>query len=91
MRCMQRTNVYLTEGQTRYLEARADAIGTTRSAVLRDIIDDAAARPVMLDDEVKRAFAALADEYAEVSARLFADDPHLSVDPLEDDLRAPHG
>ena len=46
---------------------------------------DAAARPVGLDDEVKRAFAALADEYAEVSARLFADDPHLSVDRLDDD------
>ena len=85
LRCMQRTNVYLTEGQTRYLEARAEATGTTRSAVLRNIIDDAAARPVVLDDEVKRAFAALADEYAEVSARLFADDPDLSVDPLEDD------
>ena len=84
-RCMQRTNVYLTEGQTRYLEARADATGTTRSAVLRNSIDDAAARPAALDEEVKRAFAALADEYAEVSARLFADDPHLSVDPVEDD------
>lgn len=85
LRCMQRTNVYLTESQTRYLEARADATGTTRSAVLRDIIDDAAARPVVLDEEVKRAFAALADEYADVCARLFADDPDLSVDPLDDD------
>lgn len=85
MWCMQRTNVYLTEGQARYLEARADATGTTRSSVLRNIIDDAAARPAMLDEEVKRAFAALADEYADVSARLFADDPHLSVDPLDDD------
>ena len=85
LRCMQRTNVYLTERQTRYLEARADAAGTTRSAVLRDIIDDAAARPAVLDNEVKRAFAALADDYAEVSARLFADDPDLSVDPLDHD------
>ena len=77
--------MYLTEGQTRYLAARADATGTTRSAVLRNIIDDDAARPATLDDEVKRAFAALADEYADMSARLFADDPHLSVDPVEDD------
>ena len=77
--------MYLTEDQTRYLEARADAAGTTRSAVLRNIIDDAAARPVVLDEQVKRAFAALVDEYADVSARLFADDPDLSVDPLEDD------
>ena len=82
---MQRTNVYLTKDQTRYLEARADATGTTRSAVLRNIIDDAAARPIVLDEEIRRAFAALADEYAEVSARLFADDPDLSVDPLDDD------
>lgn len=75
--------MYLTEGQTRYLEARAEATGTNRSAVLRNIIDDAAARPAVLDDEVKRAFAAFADEYAEISARLFADDPDLSVDPLD--------
>ncbi len=76
--------MYLTEGQTRYLEARADATGTTRSAILRNIIDDAAAQPVVLDEEVKQAFAALADEYAEVSARLFAGDPHVSVDPPDD-------
>lgn len=42
-----------------------------------------ASRSAMLDEEVKRAFAALADEYADVSARLFANDPHLSVDPPE--------
>ena len=46
------------------------------------MIDDAAARPVVLDEQVKRAFASLADEYADVSARLFADDPDLGVDPL---------
>ena len=84
--CMRRTNVYLTEGQTRYLEARANAAGTTRSAVLRNIIDDAAARPAVLDDEVKQAFATLADDYADVAARLFADDPDLAVDPVDDDL-----
>ena len=36
-----------------------------------------------LDEEVKRAFAVLAKEYADVSARLFADDPDLRVDPVE--------
>lgn len=77
--------MYLTEGQTRYLKARAEATGTTRSAVVRHIIDDAAAPSSVLDDEVKRAFAALAEEYAEVCARLFADDPDLSVDPVEYD------
>ena len=44
---------------------------------------NAAREAVVLDDEVKRAFVALADDYAEVSARLFHDDPDLSVDPLE--------
>jgi len=55
-----------------------------RRRAQRNIIDDAAARPA-LDEEIKRAFAVLANEYAEVSARLFADDPDLSVDPLDDD------
>lgn len=77
--------MYLTEGQTRYLEARAEATGTTRSAVLRSIIEDAAAQPARLDEEVERAFAALAEEYVEVSARLFANDRDLGVDPVEDD------
>ena len=49
------------------------------------MIDGIAPRPVILDDEVKRAFTALADEYAEVCARLFADDPSLGVDPLGED------
>ena len=42
-------------------------------------------QPARLDEEVKRAFAALAEEYVEVSARLFANDPDLGVDPVEDD------
>lgn len=80
---MRKTSVYLTESQTRYLEARANATGTTRSAVLRSIIDNAVAEPAVLDEEVKRAFAALAEEYTDLSAQLFADDPDLSVAPLD--------
>ena len=83
IRCMQRTNIYLTSAQTEYLDARAVAAGTTRSAVLRGIIDDAAAQPVTLDAEIQRAFAELADEYHKVSKRLFKDDPLLGIDPID--------
>ena len=62
----------------------ADSGAHPQRRAQRNIIHDAAARPV-LDEEIKRAFSVLADEYAEVSARLFADDPDLSVEPVEDD------
>lgn len=80
---MQRTNIYLTEAQTEYLRARAAAAGTTRSAVLRELIDSAAAQPVTLDAEIQRAFAELADNYGEVAKRLFGDDPELSINLIE--------
>lgn len=83
MRCMQRTNVYLTTEQAEFLDARAAVAGTTRSAVLRGIIDDAAAQPVVLDAEIRSALAELADGYNAVSRRLFDEDPLLSIDPLE--------
>lgn len=83
MRCMQRTNVYLTAEQADFLDARAAVVGTTRSAVLRGLIDDAAARPVVLDAEIRGALDELADGYTAVSKRLFDGDPMLSIDPVE--------
>ncbi|WP_419837823.1 hypothetical protein [Candidatus Poriferisodalis sp.] len=80
---MQRTNVYLTAEQAEYLDARAAVDGTTRSAVLRGIVDDAAARPVVLDAEIRRALTELADGYTAVSQRLFDGDPRLGIDPVE--------
>ncbi|WP_419842776.1 hypothetical protein [Candidatus Poriferisodalis sp.] len=79
---MHRTNVYLTAEQTAFLDARAEMAGTTRSAALQSIIDEAAARPVGIDAEIRAAFAALADGYAEAASRLFDKDPLLSIDPV---------
>lgn len=39
MYIMRRTQIYLAEDQDRLLGARADALGTTKSAVIRDAID----------------------------------------------------
>lgn len=83
---MQRTNVYLTAEQAEFLDARAAAAETTRSAVLRGIIDDAAAQPVVLDAEIRSALAELADDYTAVSRRLFEGDPLLGIDPVESEL-----
>ena len=83
MRCMQRTNVYLTAEQAEFLDARAAVAGTTRSAVLRGIIDDAAARPVVVDAEIRSALAELTDDYDAVSKRLFDADPLLGINPVE--------
>ena len=87
MWCMHRTNVYLTEAQSEFLEARAAAAGTTRSAVLRDLIDTAAAQPVTVDAEIQRALAEFADNYGKVSKQLFENDPELSINPVEVESR----
>jgi len=80
LRCMQRTNIYLTEAQQRALAARARMAGTTRSAVLREILDVGLADPAPADDELQRAFAGLADRYHDLVAGLFDDDPDLRID-----------
>ncbi len=80
LRCMQRTNVYLTEAQQRALAARARVAGTTRSAVLRDILDAGLAEPAPADDALRRAFATLADGYDDLVSGLFDDDPDLRID-----------
>lgn len=80
LRCMQRTNIYLTDVQQRALAARARIAGTTRSAVLREILDAALAEPAPADDELQGAFAALADGYHDIAAGLFDDDADLRID-----------
>lgn len=81
VRCMHRTNIYLTEGQQRALDARARATGTSRSAVLRAVLDEALATSIeRADDEVVLAFGELADRYLGVADALFADDPDLRID-----------
>src|SRR3546814_17759043 len=78
--CMQRTNIYLTEDQQRALDVRARMAGTNRSAVLREILDDELAQPATPDEQLRAPFAALADPHAQPVARLFDDDPALTID-----------
>jgi hypothetical protein len=80
LRCMRRTNIYLTEAQQRALEARARQAGSNRSAVLREILDAGLGAPGPVDDELRAGFAALADRYDQLTAGLFGDDPDLRID-----------
>ncbi len=77
---MHRTNVYLTDDQERALDARARAAGTTRSALLRAIVDRELAEPFAGDPELEAAFAEVADGYPDLVEGLFDDDPDLRVD-----------
>lgn len=80
LRCMQRTNIYLTEAQQRALAARARMEGTTRSAVVREILDAGLASTAPADEELQTAFGALAERYDDLVAGLFDDDPDLRID-----------
>jgi len=75
---VRRTNIYLTQVEQDALDARAAAEGSTRSEVLRALVD----RELNLDTEasveVDAALAQLAGELAERSRQLSADDPDLS-------------
>lgn len=76
---VRRTNIYLTEAEQAALDARAAAEGSTRSEVLRVLVD----RELNLDAEkasgdIDAALAGLAGELAERSRQLSADDPDLS-------------
>ena len=77
-RVVRRTNIYLTQVEQAALDARAAAEGSTRSEVLRALVD----RELNLDTEasgdVDAALAELAGELAERSRQLSADDPDLS-------------
>ncbi len=77
-RVVRRTNIYLTEVEQVALDARAAAEGSTRSEVLRALVD----RELNLDTEASgdadAALAELAGELAERSRQLSADDPDLS-------------
>jgi hypothetical protein len=56
---MRRTQIYLDEEQDRLLEVRADALGTTKSAVVRDAIDAFLQREPTAGAELQRMRAAL--------------------------------
>lgn len=75
---MRRTNIYLTEDEQAGLDARAAAEGSTRSEVLRILVD----RELNLDPEaageIDTALKEFAGELAERSRQLSAEDPDLS-------------
>lgn len=77
---MHRTNLYLTDEQERALDSRARAAGISRSALVRRIVDDALADEPAQSAELDAAFAALADDYEDLVAGLFDDDPDLRID-----------
>lgn len=58
---MRRTQIYLDDEQDRLLSIRADALGTTKSAVIRDAIDAFLMRERSGDSELQRLRAAVAD------------------------------
>ncbi len=75
---MRRTNIYLTEAEQAALDARAAAEGSTRSEVLRVLVDRELNLDAEASGEVDGALAELAGELADRSRHLSADDPDLS-------------
>lgn len=75
---MRRTNIYLTLAEQVALDARAAAEGSTRSEVLRALVDRELNLGTESSEEVDSALAELAGELAERSRQLSADDPDLS-------------
>lgn len=76
---MHRTNIYLTEEQEKLLDERAAREGTTRSAVIREMIDRHISTPTV-DPQLAAAFRQIADVYDEVTDTLFDDDPDLRIE-----------
>jgi hypothetical protein len=77
---MHRTNIYLTDDQERALDARARVEGTTRSGVLRRILDDALAIDAAGGDEIGQAFRELSESYQSLTAGMFDHDEDLRID-----------
>ena len=77
-RMMRRTNIYLTAVEQAALDARAAAEGSTRSEVLRALVDRELNLESEASDDVDAALAELAGELAERSRQLSADDPDLA-------------
>jgi len=77
---MHRTNLYLTEAQERALDARARAVGVSRSELVRSIIDRELVRLQPPDTEVETTLRSLAEGYHQAVEGLFDDDPDLRID-----------
>ena len=75
---MRRTNIYLSDTEQAGLDARAAAEGSTRSDVVRSIVD----RELNLADQadLDALFGEFAAELAERARALAHDDPDLRAD-----------
>ncbi len=75
---VRRTNIYLSDTEQAGLDARAAAEGSTRSDVIRAIVD----RELNLADEADLdiLFGQLASELAERARNLSDDDPDLRIE-----------
>ncbi len=75
---VRRTNIYLSDAEQAGLDARAAAEGSTRSDVIRAIVD----RELNLADEADLdiLFGQLATELAERARNLSDDDPDLRIE-----------
>ena len=76
-RVVRRTNIYLTLAEQAALDSRAAAEGSTRSEVIRALVDREFNLDAESSEEVDAALAELAGELAELSRRLSDDDPDL--------------
>jgi hypothetical protein len=76
---VHRTNVYLTDEEQAALDARAEVEGSSRSVVLRSIVDEAL-NLTEGTDAIDAALAEAAGEIAETARHLSADDPELRAD-----------
>lgn len=77
---MHRTNIYLTDEQERAVDRRARQAGTTRSAVVRDIIDRDLDGAPAIEPDVAAVFGEFYDRYDEVVGDLFDNDPDLRIE-----------
>lgn len=75
---VRRTNIYLSDTEQAGLDARAAAEGSTRSDVIRSLVD----RELNLADEadLDTLLGQLASELAEQARTLASDDPDLRID-----------
>ena len=76
--CMQRTNIYLSDEEQAALDARAAIERSTRSDVVRTILDQELGL-ANIDPELEQAFADLAPMIAERARTLAEGDPELRV------------
>lgn len=76
---MRRTNIYLTETEQAALDARAAAAGTTRSEIVRAIVDRELNLCADEETDLDETLAAAAAELGGRSRVLSRDDPDLSI------------